>query len=77
MLNLTHRSKARETPSCSIGSFVIRKPAVSLMTIGYPPKSIVDSITSRVVPAIGETIAVGFCAKKVGHIDIVIVGRIP
>ncbi len=60
----SNRSKALKTPSFSIGSFVIRNPAVSQITTGYPPISIVDSIISRVVPAIGETIAVGFCAKN-------------
>lgn len=59
-----YRSKALITPSFSIGSFVVRRPAVSQITTGYPPRSIVDSIKSRVVPAMGETIAVGRCAEQ-------------
>ncbi len=66
-LKSTNRSNALETPSFSIGSLVIRNPAVSQITTGYPPISIVDSIISRVVPAIDETIAVGFCATKKNH----------
>ena len=52
-----------------MGSSVIRNPAVSQMTTGYPPISIVDSMISRVVPAIGETIAVGFLAENIVEFD--------
>jgi hypothetical protein len=69
-LRSTNRSNALETPSFSIGSLVIRNPAVSQITTGYPPMSIVDSITSRVVPGIGETIAVGFRAENIIEIDL-------
>lgn len=55
-----HLWRARLTPSISTTSLVSRNPAVSLSTTGKPPMFSAASTTSRVVPAIGETIATGF-----------------
>ena len=52
------RSIARSTPMDSIVSVLSRMPAVSSNVTGRPPRSRRTSITSRVVPAISEVIAI-------------------
>ena len=55
-----HLAMARRTPSIStLSSALRRRPAVSLNTIGYPAMFSALSTTSRVVPAMGDTIAAG------------------
>ena len=51
------RALARRTPSASIAPPPSRRPAVSAITTGTPPRSRWASTTSRVVPAMGLTIA--------------------
>ncbi len=63
-------SNARRTPSRSITSSLSRIPAVSIMTAAYPLKSMGTSITSRVVPAISETIATSLFAKAFNKLDL-------
>ena len=52
-------SLALLTPSISISSTLSLIPAVSLRMTGYPPMLSVDSTTSLVVPAMGDTMAAG------------------
>mmetsp|Transcript_73 Transcript_73/g.230 ORF Transcript_73/g.230 Transcript_73/m.230 type:complete len:320 (-) Transcript_73:28-987(-) len=58
-------------PWSSIGSSVCsRSPAVSDKSTGRPPSCSVTSTTSRVVPAIGETIAAGRSASAFSSVDL-------
>ena len=50
-------AQVRSMPSVSMGSSVGRSPAVSTIVSGMPRISICDCTASRVVPAIGVTIA--------------------
>ena len=62
-------SRARATPICSTASALSRKPAVSIKVTGQPPRSICNSIISRVVPAKGETIATSRRASALSKVD--------
>ena len=62
--DVSHLSSARRTPSCSMTSLLSRSPAVSLSNTRKPPMSTVVSMTSRVVPAMGETMAASRFAER-------------
>ncbi len=51
-----------------------RKPAVSASTTGQPPRSRWTSITSRVVPAVSDTIAASRRARRLSSEDLPALG---
>ncbi len=65
----------RSMPSVSIGSSVGRSPAVSTIVSGMPWISICACTASRVVPAIGVTIATSSPASWLSRLDLPTFGR--
>ena len=68
-------AQLRRTPSASTGSSVWRRPAVSKRFSRMSPSWTACSTTSRVVPAMGVTMARSKPASRLSRVDLPALGR--
>ena len=67
--------RLRSTPSCSMGSSLSRRPAVSTRRKGRPASSTFTSMVSRVVPGRWVTMARSYPARALRREDLPALGR--